>query len=211
MHLFLYQAERHHPRQGYYGRRLSQSTIRCDFDLDLLKRGIKGRYQILGHSVHDFQKALLKLDMERDFYGHVIAIEEPRNAVWFKLNYDQIGRHITKYIGGWKDLEASDLESHIEEYRNLKSKKASYERSLQNMRGNFYTMNTFLARIESDIVYPDFSDVSDSLKYTWEEGKKFRETLVASEKKVEAICESLSQKMLSIQDTVRSYMDSRKL
>ena len=211
MHLFLYQADRHQPRQGYYGRRLSQSTIRCDFDLELLKRGIKGRYQIIGHGKHDFQKALMRLDMERDFYGHIIAIDNPKNAVWFKLNYDQVGRYVTKYIGGWKDLEESDIEHLIQEYQELKKKKTTYERNLQSLRGHFYSLNSFLSRMEADLTMADLIEISGPLSLVLETGKTFRQEVTESEKKTGEICDLLSHKMMDVQNQVRSYMDSKKL
>ena len=69
MHLFLYQAARHNKAGGYYSsrRRYSQSSIRSDFDLALLKKGIKGRYEILGHGEHPFQAAMKNVGLEDEF------------------------------------------------------------------------------------------------------------------------------------------------
>lgn len=143
MHLFLYQAARHQ-KSVWGGRRLSQSTIRSDFDLELLKRGIKGRYEILGHGNHPWQVAMKNIGMEEEFYGHVIAIEDSRNAVWFKLNYDNIGKNTTKYLGGWKDLNPDDIADEIEEYRKLVLSENEHAVQSSLLKSQYYYLSNLI-------------------------------------------------------------------
>ncbi len=143
MHLFLYQAARHQKTQ-WGSRRLSQSTIRCDFDLALLKQGIKGRYEIVGCGTHPWQDALRKMNMEEEFYGHVIQIEDSKNAVWFKLNYDNIGRNVTKYLGGWRDLNPDHIVPHITQYQLLNQVHKKLVDHMGTMRSQYYYLGQFI-------------------------------------------------------------------
>lgn len=204
MHLFLYQANRHQTRNSYRNR-LSQSTIRCDFDLDLLKRGIKGRYRILGHGTHDFQKVLEKMGMEDEFYGHVIEIEEPKNAVWFKLNYDQIGKHTTKYLGGWKDLDPNDISHLVDEYVEAKSKYNQTDRLLSTIRNQRYTLSGYLRT-----VVPCEEDV-DIVKPLTDLGNQYHDVLQATYGVLEKKIEERHQVLKDIRDRVKEYINSKVL
>jgi hypothetical protein len=116
----------------------------------LLKRGIRGRYKILPHGEHDFQKALLKLDLQEEFYGHIIQIEEASNAVWFKLNYDRVGKNVTKYIGSWRDLDPVALDPYIQDYQILKTKRTIAQSRIGTLNSHAYSLRTLNGRLGSD-------------------------------------------------------------
>lgn len=204
MYIFLYQAARHAKPVGYYNnrRRYSQSTIRCDFDLELLKKGIKGRYQILGHGNHPFQKALKQMDLEEEFYGHIIAIEDSRNAVWFKLNYDNIGKHQTKYIGGWRDLNADHIAPQVHQYQLLDQvakglyNQISLVKMQRNQVAHFANRNT---QNPHPLVDPAI-----------QAGRDFIKTLDEAEKNLSSERDRQMVKLAELQDQVRTYMNEHK-
>jgi hypothetical protein len=207
MHLFLYQAARHKATTSVWGGtryRYKQGTIRGDFDLELLKRGIKGRFKILPHGEHEFQQALKKVGLEHEFYGHIVQIEEARNAIWFKLNYDQVGKNITKYIGGWRDLEPSAIEAEIMEYEVL----MNYQKSMQDQFNQVSYMrsstNSFADRASRGNRHPMLDNI-------------FQETLLFKDK-VDATLKTLEEerlrttaKITEVQDRVKAYLKERKL
>lgn len=202
MHLFLYQAARHQKASQWSTRRLSQSTIRCDFDLELLKQGIKGRYEIIGHGIHPFQKAMAKMDMSEEFYGHIIQIDESKNAVWFKLNYDNIGRHVTKYMGGWKDLNADDLETHIARYQDLKN------------QSNVMKNNQMLCRSQNNYVSTFFSSRNTPLHSSCDKAvktaRRYSDELTEAYAKMAQELATLTNQMDMEQEKVRTYLKEHK-
>ena len=202
MHIFLYQAARHAKPTGYYNnrRRYSQTTIRCDFDLELLKKGIKGRYQILGHGTHPFQQAMKQVGLEEEFYGHVIAIEDSRNAVWFKLNYDNIGKHQTKYIGGWRDLDADHIVPQIHQYQLLDQIQKQLYNQMSAVKSQMHYVNGFASR-------GPFHPVVDQAVAT---GREYHKDLTKASVDLEVERDRTMTKITDIQDQVRKYLDEHK-
>lgn len=200
MHLFLYQAARHQKTQ-WGSRRLSQSTIRCDFDLALLKQGIKGRYEIVGCGTHPWQEALKKIGLEEEFYGHVIQIEDSKNAVWFKLNYDNIGKHVTKYLGGWRDLNPDHIVPHITQYQLLFQVQRKLNEHIATMRSQYYYLGQFIEprSPHHQLMLPAQSAAID-----------YKAILDQTQANLAAELAEVTKKMNDLQDQVRQYMKEHK-
>lgn len=208
MHLFLYQAARHTPPASPYQysnnrNRYKQGTIRGDFDLELLKRGIKGRYSILPHGEHEFQKMLPKMDLQEEFYGHIVQIEEKKNAVWFKLNYDQVGRHVTKYVGGWRDLDPADLSSVVLEYEM--HKKSLQVVNTHASQARYYSSQ--LVRVAEGFESKPLACIDGLASHSRESSKVFADAWNALN--VEA--GFYKGKMEACQQVVKNYLAERKL
>lgn len=209
MHLFLYQANRHSPTTtspySYTYRtnrsRYKQGTIRGDFDLELLKKGIKGRYKILPHGEHEFQKALVKLELQEEFYGHVIQIEEASNAVWFKLNYDRIGKNVTKYIGSWRDLDPKAIEPYVEEYSTLVLRRRTIQSRISSLNAHMYALTQFNSRLGND--HSEFEPLCESNR----QGTALAKGYVTSLSKE---VETITRKTIQIQQNVKDYIKERK-
>lgn len=208
MHLFLYQAARHEAPSNQYSYhnnriRYKQGTIRGDFDLALLKKGIRGRYRILPHGEHDFQKVLTEIDLQEEFYGHIVEIEEARNAVWFKLNYDQVGRNVTKYIGGWRDLSADDVSSMITEYKTHRTALSVVNGQLGQVRYQYSQISSLVNGMRNRPLacmdgMPDKIQVGvDALSEAF--------TKLTNE------ADYIKSKMEACQNVVRGYLKERKL
>ena len=206
MHLFLYQAARHTAPSSPYARsnrqRYVQGTIRGDFDLELLKRGIKGRFKILPHGEHPFQIALKEIELQEEFYGHIVQIEEARNAVWFKLNYDQVGRHVTRYVGGWRDLDPAAIEADITEYKMLKTQHRSHTTLMSSVRQHTYACNNFYTR--TNATNPILDHVAKAtLDLHHELGQVTNQLELENARLLNA--------MITVQDRVRAYLREHKL
>jgi hypothetical protein len=200
MHLFLYQAARHvKPQWGH--RRLSQTTIRSDFDLELLKRGIKGRYEIVGCGTHPWQAAMKKMGMEEEFYGHVIQIEDSKNAVWFKLNYDNIGKGVTKYLGGWRDLNPDHIAPHIAQYQLLTQVQRKLNEHLSTIRSQYYYLGQFIS---------PRSPHHEKMLPAADAAVDYKAVLDKTTKDLEKELKSVTDKMAALQDQVRQYMKDHK-
>lgn len=206
MHLFLYQANRHTPSASTYSygsnrHRYKQGTIRGDFDLELLKRGIKGRYKILPHGEHEFQKALVEIELQEELYGHIVQIEEARNAIWFKLNYDQVGKHVTKYIGGWRDLDPKAIEADIIEFKMLKTMQRNHSVVVGALRSHDYNTKSFESKTLNSSPY------LDKLRLL---NRQSQEALMEVASDVEAESQRIAGAITTVQDRVRAYLKERK-
>lgn len=198
MHLFLYQSARHH-KPNYGGRRLSQTSYNNDFDLELLKKGIKGRFEIIGHGIHPFQKAMKQLGMEEEFYGHIIQIEDSKNAVWFKLNYDNIGKNVTKYLGGWRDLNAEHIAPQVHQYQLLDQ----VTRNLYMQISSTNSQKSYVHGFAHKAGHP-FGDEAREM------AKEYIKVLEVSAEKLTEERDFQMRKMKDIQDQVRTYMKEHK-
>lgn len=206
MHLFLYQAARHIAPTSPYARsnrnRYVQSTIRGDFDLELLKRGIKGRFKILPHGEHPFQTALKEIELQEEFYGHIVQIEEARNAIWFKLNYDQVGKHVTKYVGGWRDLDPQAIEADITEYKMLKTQQRNHSTLVGAVRSHAYNCNTFVSRAAAS------PPILDAIR---RQTTALHDELQVLSLTMDVETKRIADEMTVVQDRVRAYLKDRKL
>jgi hypothetical protein len=207
MHLFLYQANRHAAAANSYSygnrSRYKQGTIRGDFDLELLKKGIKGRYKILPHGEHEFQQVLKQIDLQEELYGHVVQIEEARNAIWFKLNYDQVGKNVTKYIGGWRDLDPQAISSVVMEYKSYKSQLADVRAHLSRTRYSSSQLKSFIDGIKAKPIV-----CLDGVQ------EKMQDAIIAIGDAYTALTleeAHLLNKMEACHQAVRDYLKERKL
>lgn len=205
MHLFLYQAARHKATKSTWGGstyRFKQGTIRGDFDLELLKKGIKGRYKILPHGEHPFQQALKKVGLEQEFYGHVVQIDDAKNAIWFKLNYDQVGKkETTKYIGGWRDLDPEAIEDMILEYQTLSAYQHQVQSNINQIRYARSALSSFGRGVKNPLPALD-----PSLKASQE----FTDVLEVSFAALEVEASRSLAKITAVQDKVKAYIAERK-
>jgi len=203
MHIFLYQAARHSTSWGTR-HRFKQNTKRGDFDLALLRKGIGGRYEILPHSEYPFQAALARMGMEEELYGHIVKIEEPKHAIWFKLNYDQVGRGSTKYVGGWRDLNPDDIEANIVEYRRLVEMQKAANSLYYSV--NYQTSRTqdFLATCRRNTA--GLSKLESAIENT----EEYLNKIADEASKLRAEYESILALMADEQNKVREYMKGKK-
>jgi hypothetical protein len=175
-----------------------------DFDLELLRQGIKGRFSITGHGDHAFQKAMAKMNLQEEFYGHVVEIQDSRNAVWFKLNYDNIGRGTTKYLGGWKDLDAQFVED-----RALRFKE--YEKRLNELNSRAYTLRTQMAYLLNFNKATSGDPLPNPLTQEMlAKALEFRNAIEKAQLDLGIQISDEKKKMELLQEEVRTYMAERK-
>lgn len=110
MYLFLFRAPKHGSSYNYY--RYKKSNTRGEFDLRALRKATKGTVKIWGYGTHPAHLLLQDHGMGHLLNGHLLEVDDPKAAVWIKLNYDLLGKNGVKYVGGIKDLD-------IEIMRNL--------------------------------------------------------------------------------------------
>lgn len=178
-------------------RRLSQGTIRSDFDLELLKKGIKGRYEIFGHGQHPWQQAIKKIGMEEEFYGHIIQIDDSKNAVWFKLNYDNIGKNITKYIGGWRDLNPDDILPYITQYQLLEQSHRRLVDHISTIRNQYYYLNQMIS---------PRAPLHDAMLPAANQAASYKASLDAANETLKGLVDETITQKAALQDAVRAYL-----
>jgi hypothetical protein len=208
MYLFLYKAARHGGSR--YSRRYVQNTIRGDFDLDVLRRGIKDRYKIIPHGEHPFQKFLSQMEMQEQLYGHIVAIDEPKNAVWFKLNYDQVGKGSTTYLGGWKDLDPEDLKDKLQEYKTLSESLASVSSITNSLKYSRYHLAQW-ANKDPETETSRYPRARDVIHNAIESMTQSDQVAKATQQFLDSEILDLKQKIQNIKAEVLAYMKQRAL
>lgn len=195
MYIFLYKADRH--SRSPYGRTQKQSSIRNDFNLAMMRQGLKNNYRIRGHGENEFQNKLLRLGIDKAMYGHLIEIDEAKYAVWLKLNYDQVGKGKTTYVASWKDLDHTFLDPLITQYdlAIIESKKAFSVYS--SFKNHLSTVKYFLSRQD---IKPAAEEISPSSNAYI----KDLENLVIS---YEASYNKIVAEIMSIQAKAREYLE----
>jgi hypothetical protein len=205
MFIFLYKAARHSTDRWNNRNRYKQDTKRGDFNLELLRKGIKNRYSILPHSEYPFQNELAKVDLQEELYGHIVSIEEAKNAIWFKLNYDQVGKGSTKYVGSWKDLDPAAIQTYVEDYTRLKSEHANVTSVSYTLRYQVNRAEDFRSGVmrSKDVLGDSFDDL---------DLKTYEYKMLVSDhyNKLEKKASTLREEMVALQTKVKEYMDSRK-
>jgi hypothetical protein len=121
MYLFLYQnSTRHQPRYRYGNRsRAAKDSTYNQFNLAQLRKAMKDRFTLYGYGTHPAQQALDKMGLSHLMLGHVIEIEDPKLAVWMKINYDQVCKNKTTYIGSYLDIDHEYINKVSEEMREF--------------------------------------------------------------------------------------------
>jgi hypothetical protein len=121
MYLFLFQAPKHGNVYTYY--RYKKSNTRGEFDLRSLRKATKGAVKIWGHGTHPAHLILQDHGLSRALNGHLLEVEDPKTAVWIKLNYDLLGKSGVKYVGGFKDLDVEVMREMSKTITALDAKK----------------------------------------------------------------------------------------
>lgn len=140
-----------------------------------------------------------QMGMEEEFYGHLIQIEDSKNAVWFKLNYDNIGKHVTKYQGGWRDLNAEDIAPWVHEYQ-LTDQLA---RNLYMQISNANSQRSYTQGFVMKVGHPLGDDARKA-------GKEYMAALDAASEKLSEERAFHERKMRDLQEKVRNYMKEHK-
>lgn len=123
-YLFLYQNYKHQ-LNSWDHRRKNLSSTYGQFDMPMLRKSLKDRFVLHGHGTHPLHKLTSTLGLEDKFLGHVVEIEDPKIAVWLKLNYDHISRkdhnygQELKYIGCYQDVKVEELQPIIDQVREV--------------------------------------------------------------------------------------------
>ena len=107
MYLFLFQAPKHGSVYTYY--RYKKSNTRGEFDLRALRKATKGNVKIWGYGTHPAHMILQDHGLSKALNGHLLEVDDPKAAVWIKLNYDLLGKGGVKYVGGFKDLNVETM------------------------------------------------------------------------------------------------------
>jgi hypothetical protein len=204
MHIFLYKAARHSTDKWGNRNRYKQNTKRGDFNLNLLKKSIGGRYTIVPHSEYAFQKALEGVDLQEEFYGHIIAIPEGRDAVWLKLNYDHIGTATTKYVGAWRDLDPEAITVHVEAYKKAKAEYATIYALANSVRYQVSRADDFIGHMGR--IDPSVHDMTDCKVASSE----FRDAIYKVHRDLSDKIDIYRNKMVAEQQAVKDYIATRK-
>lgn len=200
MHIFLYKADRHTKRSAY-GRSPSQSSIRSDFNLAMMRQGLRNKYEIKGYGINDFQRKLKLVGLEDEMYGHLIEIEEAKYAVWLKLNYDQVGKTGTTYKGAWKNLDPAFLDPFIAEYEKHSKKSKELYTSMSLLRSQKSNLEYFGARRDMEHLRDRFIN----------EMRVYGEHLASISDEITAEYDVETKAMRDIQNKIRAYMKEHAL
>ena len=114
MFLFRYQNFRH-TLPSWDSRKKNLDSTYGQFDMPMLRKSLKDKFTLWGHGTHPIHKLMNVIGYTDKVLGHFVAIEDPKIAVWLKLNYDHItrathnnGRELT-YMDSFKNLDDDEI------------------------------------------------------------------------------------------------------
>lgn len=139
MYLFLFQAPKHGNTYTYY--RYKKSNTRGEFDLRALRKATKGNVKIWGYGTHPAHLILQDHGLGKALGGHLLEVDDPKAAVWIKLNYDLLGKGGVKYVGGFKDLD-------VEIMRDLSKKITALDLEKREISQHQWSVNNATVALE---------------------------------------------------------------
>lgn len=203
MHYFIYQASRHHS-QPLYGRKINTTTIRNDFNLETMKKGLKGRYTIHGFTTHPFHKLLKEMNLQDLMKGHIIEVPEAKYAIWLKLNYDQIGKGSTRYIASYQGIQVGDLEPMAEELAKIQT-------DLTRLQTSYYAINGVTNSLNSFVVRANKVDIPNFTKDVLSKAESLLTDINQMSVKITEESAQLRERILQINQQVRDYLKNHEM
>ncbi len=208
MYLFVYQNVKHQ-MTIYDPRRKNLASTYGQFDMTMLRRALKDRFTLWGHGTHPLQHLLNQLDMGDRLVGHIIVIEDPKIAVWLKLNYDRISRKIhnhgreLEFKGSYKDVKVDELEPLVAEAKEIRKQMSLNNAERQRVRMMRDSVQRFTTQHQSLVTHMTDDTIHHGDIFT----HRLNEVLTSID--VDDI--ALLSRFETMKDQVLSYLDSHKL
>lgn len=202
MYLFHYQNARHR-MNSYYRQECNLTTFRGQFDLEHIRSGLKKTgYTIYGHGTHPLHLMLNQLGLSEELIGHLIEVTDPKLAVWFKLNYDRVGRTGVKYVATYKAINDDDIASFIQRSKDLYSRYSTLTQERYVLSNELRSINSLLSFKEKSIAtFPE----------TWAKVADFSNVTSANLKNAETMLAQTGKDIEALKQEVKNYLQSHKL
>ena len=204
MFIFHYKNSRHRlpswQRDSYNLR-----TTRGQFNLDTIRKGLKKEgYVIHGHGTHDIHKLLDSVGMKEELIGHLVEVKDPKLAVWFKLNYDNIATDpkYTQYVATYRIFDSEEME-------NLKQKVEKSFRSRATAKTCYYKIQNTIRSLEGLIDHGYESDI-------YEDGtgpliSSCHQMMTTNLKRCEQRLRTLDKEYQDLKDEIKNFLQSHKV
>jgi len=120
--------------------RLPKNSIYGTFNKKLLNQTMKNRYSVYKHGDHELQQLLSIADIPLN--GHIIEFTDPKDAVWLKLNYENVMNQnkATQMVGLYGPVDIEKIRELCDEF---KSRKTTHL--------NSHNTNHFLKKLSQEI------------------------------------------------------------
>ena len=121
MHYFVFQHPKHVRSRYQYSTRIKLNSFRGNFDLERIRIALKMRYEITGFGDHEIYRLLDSVDRSHHLKGHILEVEDVKDAMWIKLNYDMIGKQGTKLLGTYRNLNKEFIRETVQEIKAVRA------------------------------------------------------------------------------------------
>lgn len=128
MYHLIFHSRKHQPSAYYYRQpKVNRASTHNQFELDTIRGSIKSRWELHGFGNEDFQKAIWimeermdikapPLHLHKNMNGHIITVENSADAIWFRLNHENVSKNKCKLIEMYKDLDIEFIRSEYKRF-----------------------------------------------------------------------------------------------
>ena len=125
MYHMIFHSSKHKKTNSYWGRSsrsINRSSTHNQFELDTIRGSMKSRWELHGAGELASQKAIWQVE-ERQYMeaptghlhkymnGHIITVETATDAMWFRLNHENVSKNGCKMIEMYRDLDEERIQT----------------------------------------------------------------------------------------------------
>jgi len=203
-HLVFHYPDKHLAPRSYYGarRRIDRASTHNQLELDTIRGSIKSRWTVTGFGNTAFQKSIWDVEsrinlappngyLYTHMCGHIITVETPADAMWFRLNHENVSKNGCRLIEMYRDLDVKEIERlyaefdvHYTESCNLNSIQSALGQvvwqlnritTTQDKNGNPVASKKFLSL--HDDFYEERTEVKERMEACMKNMKSTAQTL----------------------------------
>lgn len=172
MYHLVFQSDSKHKQKAlsYYRRSKASnpSSTHNQFELETIRGSIKSRWELFGAGDLPFQRRVWDIEgsslvkapnsqLHTYFNGHIITLENPADAMWFRLNFENVTKNGCRLVEMYKDLDTDE----IIRLADVATEKWQVHQQLQNDRR--YLTNTAyqIGCVRAESVYLQHEKLAD--------------------------------------------------
>ncbi len=128
MYHLIFHSKKHQPSTYYYRQpKINRGSTHNQFELDTIRGSIKSRWELHGFGTQSFQQAIWLMEerldikpppmhLHKNMNGHIITVENAADAIWFRLNHENVSKNKCSLIEIYKDLDTDFINSQYSKF-----------------------------------------------------------------------------------------------
>jgi len=120
----VFQNHKHRSNPYYLNRNTNRASTHNQFELDTIRASLKSRWEVTGFGKTDFQTKIWDIESIVDsmnsnphkyireyFHGHIITVDSSADAIWFRLNHENVSKNGNKLVEVYADIDVEYITS----------------------------------------------------------------------------------------------------